>query len=352
MNISWIGARVGKLTFCTLFCWLSLSTYALGEVKWFNAADEGEKEFAKAKLIVMYFHADWCGYCKKLEDDVFTTEGFQSLGDKAMFVMFDDKNDERSSRVAVEEALKVESYPTLIVMKRDGKNLVEVNRIVGTHPAEEYLGLLRPLLGVENPVEQKLPASIAGLGLTPDSNICQPGDLQCIIGKPVLATDKLLSFEELLKTPAPKITPPTAGKTLDNDSLAGLIKELGYTGESIPSGSETVTIRFTQEENGWQFPTDAVLSTSKARVWVSVSLGQLKPASEISSEKLLKLLEFNNSYGPTHFFYTNGTLYIARAIDNVEVTKESLAFALSELRRATRETVDVWQELKAPTAAQ
>ena len=322
MNISWLSARSGKLGFCTLLCWLSLSTFALAEVKWFNAADDEVKEFKETKLIVAYFHADWCGYCKKLETEVFSTAGFQSLGDKAMFIMFDDEHDEKSNRETVEKNLNVESYPTLIVLKRDGEKLVEVNRIVGSHPAEEYLGLLRPLLGVENPADQKLPDAIAGLGLTPDSNICQPGDLQCIIGKTGSGIDKPFGgFEDLLKLPAASTTPPAAGQTLTNDSLAAMIKELGYKGEALSSSSESVTTRFTQEEDGWKLPTDAVLSSNQARIWVSVSIGQLKPISEIPSDKLLKLLEFNNSYGPTHFAFVNGALHITRPLDNVQVNR-------------------------------
>ena len=117
--------------------------------------------------------------------------------------------------------------------------------------------------------------------------------------------------------------------------------------ETIATSATTNTYRFSEKDSdGWEFPIDATLSFNRTKLWITLSLGTLKSTDELPAEKLLKLLEFNNSYGPTHFTMAEGKLMLTRPLDNLGISKLDLTYAISELKRATRETAGVWQELR------
>lgn len=88
------------------------------------------------KLVLMNFTgSDWCGWCKKLQKEVFSTKEFEQYA-KANVVLveidFPDKKPQTQQLKAANEALqgkfKAEGYPTIVVLNKDGK---EVWRQVG-----------------------------------------------------------------------------------------------------------------------------------------------------------------------------------------------------------------------------
>lgn len=348
-------------TICDHCCWrflflLSISQVlfvaaqtSADEVKWFNATDEDQQQVNDADRMVLYFNADWCTYCTKLKEEVFSVAGFHALAGKALFVAIDDKNDERSNRITLEEKLKIESYPTVVVMKRSGETFSEAGRIVGFHPVEEYLGLLRPMLGVANPTKHEVPIGIAGQGLTLDSNLCRPGDIECLIGKtknPGLSAFD--NFSDLLK-PVPMVeeTPAQQRQVLTDTLLVEMLKSQFEGVKTLATSATTTAYRVQiKEADGWIFPVEASLSSNQAKLWLTINLGALRSASELPADKLLQLLEFSNSYGPTTFSLVQGNLMLSRPMDNLGISKTDFTYALSELKRAARETQGVWQELR------
>ena len=88
------------------------------------------------KLVLMNFTgSDWCGWCKKLQKEVFSTKEFEQYAkDNVVLVEVDfpDKKPQTQQLKAANEALqgkfKAEGYPTIVVLNKDGK---EVWRQVG-----------------------------------------------------------------------------------------------------------------------------------------------------------------------------------------------------------------------------
>ena len=88
------------------------------------------------KLIVVNFTgSDWCGWCKKLQKDVFTTKEFETYAKASLVLVevdFPDKKPQtqelKSANEALQKKYRAEGYPTILVLNKDGK---EVWRQVG-----------------------------------------------------------------------------------------------------------------------------------------------------------------------------------------------------------------------------
>jgi len=83
------------------------------------------------KLVLMNFTgSDWCGWCKKLQKEVFSTKEFEQYAkDNVVLVEVDfpDKKLQTQQLKAANEALqgkfKAEGYPTIVVLNKDGKEV-------------------------------------------------------------------------------------------------------------------------------------------------------------------------------------------------------------------------------------
>lgn len=51
--------------------WTQTTTFAADSVAW-HSYDQIEKEGSAAKKVFIYFYADWCGYCRKMDKETFT----------------------------------------------------------------------------------------------------------------------------------------------------------------------------------------------------------------------------------------------------------------------------------------
>lgn len=96
----------------------------LQAAKWFTDLDEAKVIAAKSgRKIFIDFAAEWCGPCKMLEREVFTTEEFKALSKKYVFLRIDT-----DLQPTVAASYKIEAMPTQIVAKADGS---EIGRTVG-----------------------------------------------------------------------------------------------------------------------------------------------------------------------------------------------------------------------------
>lgn len=110
---------------------MTLSAVA-GKTGW---DDDYAKSLAKAKAegkpaLLDFTGSDWCGWCMKLDDEVFTKSDFKSFAKKSLvLVELDYPQGKRLSKKVQEQnaALKdkfgVRGYPTLILVDGDGKEL-------------------------------------------------------------------------------------------------------------------------------------------------------------------------------------------------------------------------------------
>lgn len=103
-----------------------------GEGAWLNDF-EAAKAQAKAEnkpIFINFTGSDWCGWCIKLEKEVFTQKEFQDYAKEHLILMEVDfpKKSELPAKVnaqnkALDKEFKIEGYPTLFLLDADGKKL-------------------------------------------------------------------------------------------------------------------------------------------------------------------------------------------------------------------------------------
>ncbi len=94
------------------------------------------KAAAEKKHVLLDFTgSDWCGYCIKMDKDVFAKPDFQEFGAKNLVLVELDfpRGKSLSAKVkaqneSLERQFRVEGYPTLVLLDPQGK---EVKRWVG-----------------------------------------------------------------------------------------------------------------------------------------------------------------------------------------------------------------------------
>jgi thioredoxin-related protein len=90
-----------------------------------DAKTQAQKE---SKLVLLDFTgSDWCGWCKKLDAEVFSKPEFEAYAKKNLVLVevdFPAKKAQsdalKAANKALQEKFKVGGYPTLVVMKPDG----------------------------------------------------------------------------------------------------------------------------------------------------------------------------------------------------------------------------------------
>lgn len=108
-------------------------------IKWwtdFGAAQREAKDFKQP--LVVDFGAEWCGWCKKLEQETFPAAEVQALKDKFVWARIDtDATPEPAKQ------FEVEGLPTIVVLSPEGKLLA---RQEGFLPAAEMVVFLKGAL--------------------------------------------------------------------------------------------------------------------------------------------------------------------------------------------------------------
>lgn len=100
------------------------STEASG-IKWTESYEEGVQQSKKeSKPMILFFTgSDWCGWCTKLENEVFDTQAFaESAGNDYVFVKLDYPMNKTQDMKIVEQNKQLQkkydirSYPTIVVL--------------------------------------------------------------------------------------------------------------------------------------------------------------------------------------------------------------------------------------------
>jgi thioredoxin-related protein len=107
------------------------------ESTWLTDLPKAEAQAkAENKIVLMDFTgSDWCGWCIKFRKEVLDTPEFQSYAaTNVVLVELDypskkvQTDDLKTANKALKDQYKIEGFPTLIVLDKDGK---EIGRQVG-----------------------------------------------------------------------------------------------------------------------------------------------------------------------------------------------------------------------------
>jgi thiol:disulfide interchange protein DsbD len=97
-----------------------------------------KKAKAENKLVLVDIYADWCAQCKELDEKTWPDPAVKAWIAKNAVAIRIDTDAKRTDLASV---LKIQSYPTVILVDGDGK---ELRRILGFHKPE---GMLRFMQG-------------------------------------------------------------------------------------------------------------------------------------------------------------------------------------------------------------
>ena len=106
----------------------------------------------KKSVLLFFTGSDWCGWCKKIEKEVFETSDFASaVGNKFVFVKLDFPmnnqlpREEAQQNAMLKQKYGVSGFPTIVILDSSGNFLAETGYRPGggKEYADYLLGLIR-----------------------------------------------------------------------------------------------------------------------------------------------------------------------------------------------------------------
>ncbi len=136
--------------------------YTSTKAGWLVDVDEAYEISKKEKkpILANFTGSDWCGWCKKLDADVFTKPAFQEWAKKNVVLLeldfprrFQIPEKNRRQNAAMGQALGITGYPTVWVLnltKDEAKGQFQVKGLgkTGYTPSpEQFIAALQPYVG-------------------------------------------------------------------------------------------------------------------------------------------------------------------------------------------------------------
>lgn len=133
-----------------------------GNLVWLTSIDVAQKVAAEKRLpiLVDFSGSDWCGWCIKLDKEVFSQAAFQKYAkDNLVLLLLDfpqskpQSDAEKAANRALMEKYGVQGFPTVLLLDASGKELARTGYMRGG--AEGYVGHLKELIGKKSEYERK-----------------------------------------------------------------------------------------------------------------------------------------------------------------------------------------------------
>jgi len=105
------------------------------ELQWLTDLPKAQAQAKSEKKLVMldFTGSDWCGWCIKLHNEVFSKPEFAEYAKKNLVLVevdFPQKKKQseelKKANTALQEKYKIEGYPTIIVLDGEGKKVGEL----------------------------------------------------------------------------------------------------------------------------------------------------------------------------------------------------------------------------------
>ncbi|MEM7482605.1 MAG: thioredoxin family protein [Acidobacteriota bacterium] len=105
------------------------------EPKWHDRVEEALAEARSTdRLILVDLYAEWCGWCKKLEKDVFSTTRFAQVAENYVLLRVDVEDAGEGMRL--QDRFDARNLPTTLIIDAD---LVRIGTIRGYFPAPTFV---------------------------------------------------------------------------------------------------------------------------------------------------------------------------------------------------------------------
>jgi len=149
------------------FLAFGLSSLSAAEIKWVTDFEEAKTIAAKEgkSLLINFTGSDWCGWCIRLDKEVFDTDTFaEGVKDKFVLVKLDfpkDKSDMTEGTITQNEKLQaeymVQGFPSILLTDEKGRPFAKTGYQQGG--PESYLASLDTLLGIRKDRDSALKIS-------------------------------------------------------------------------------------------------------------------------------------------------------------------------------------------------
>src|SRR5215510_9152413 len=129
-----------KATLAALLVSCAISTVSAGEVPWMTDAAAAQAKAKEEKKMVMldFTGSDWCGWCIKLNKEVFSKSEFAEYAKKNLVLVEVDfprrkqlSAEQQQANNALQEKYRIQGFPTIIVLDGNGRKVGELGYIEG-----------------------------------------------------------------------------------------------------------------------------------------------------------------------------------------------------------------------------
>ena len=127
-----------KIIFLTMALVLGFALEAHAVLWEYDLGSALQKAKTAQKPVMVDFYTDWCGWCKKLDSDTYSSPKVGELAKKFICVKVDaDKNKNAAAKY------QVDGYPTIIFLNYEG-GIDE--RVVGYRNSDDFAGVMSAVL--------------------------------------------------------------------------------------------------------------------------------------------------------------------------------------------------------------
>src|SRR5439155_1188246 len=134
-----------------LFACLALMQVGAEELNWLTDLPKAQAQAKKENKLVMldFTGSDWCGWCIKLNKEVFSKSEFADYAKKNLVLVEVDfphgkkqTEEQKKANQKLFEKYKIEGYPTIIVLNGEGTQVGELGYMSNPTPFIEELDKL------------------------------------------------------------------------------------------------------------------------------------------------------------------------------------------------------------------
>src|SRR5207248_8724291 len=133
-----------KIAIGLLASWaLLLQQAGAEELQWLTDLPKAQAKAKEEKKLVMldFTGSDWCGFCIKLNKEVFSKPEFAEYAKKNLVLVEVDfprskkqSDDQKKANQALQKKYKIEGYPTIVVLNGEGKQVGELHYMSDPKP--------------------------------------------------------------------------------------------------------------------------------------------------------------------------------------------------------------------------